>query len=159
MSSFHGHIEQAKRNLDFLEKVNSEFEDVYNWHVTVCFYSALHLVKAHAFKALGTYHRTHNDLANVISPESRIKTPAQVSEHVFVAYKSLFILSRRSRYLYNVKSDTHLSFTYFKHLAKAERHLNTVMEWVGEKYKLKLPVLIFSCIGLKMGELKHFTVS
>ncbi len=158
MSSFDGHIEQASKNLDFLEKVNAEFPNVYDWQVTISFYSALHLMNAHVYKSLGTYHRTHNDLANAISPESSIKHPAQVSEEVFVAYETLFILSRRARYLYNAKSDNKVDFTNHKHLAKSIRHLNTIMEWFDQKYSQGFPKRSFFCVGLKKGELVYFEI-
>ena len=89
---------------------------------------------------MGTYHRTHKDLANAISPASNIRYPAQVSEDVFVAYESLFILSRRSRYLYNPKAKavSNLSFTFSKHLAKAVRHLNTIIEWFDNEHSFRI---------------------
>jgi hypothetical protein len=159
LSSFDGHITQGKKNLDFLVNVNQSFPDVYDWQVTVAFYAALHFANAHVFKTLGTYHKTHKDLANAINPESRIKNPAQFSEDAFVAYETLFILSRRARYLYHAKSkEGELAFTYDKHLAKSIRHLDTVMKWIDDKHNLGFNKRNFTCSRLKQGELHYFRI-
>lgn len=159
MSSFDGHIKQGKSNLDFLAGVNAKFPKIYDWQVTIAFYAALHFANAHVAKTIGTYHKTHKDLANVISSESRIKSPAQFSEDAFVAYESLFILSRRSRYLYTAKSESEeLKFTYDKHLAKAMRHLDTVMRWMDQKHNIDFKKRDFRCARLKQGELTFFKI-
>lgn len=159
MSSYSDHITQGKNNLEFLESVNSQFPEVYDWQVTIAFYAALHFVNGHVKKTMGVYHTTHKDLAQMISPKSRIKTPAQLSENSFVAYEALFILSRRARYLYSEKQQEKPSFTYYKHLAKAIRHLNTVMEYLDDQHQIGFKKIKISCSGLKQGELKYFEIS
>lgn len=156
MSSYSDHIAQAKNNLTFLESVNTQFPKVYDWQVTIAFYAALHLVNGHVKKTMGVYHTTHKDLAQMISPQARIKSPAQLSEDAFVAYEALFILSRRARYLYSVKQQKKPSFTYHKHLAKAIRHLNTVMSFLDNQHQIGFEKIKISCAGLKQGELYYF---
>ncbi len=158
MSSFSDHIKQGKDNLEFLENVNREFSKVYDWQVTISFYTALHFVNAHVKKTMGVYHTTHKDLSNIINPNCRVTNPAQMDEDSFVAYEALFVLSRRSRYLYNQKGQSESSFTYSKHLAKAIRHLNKVMKFIDDKHSIGFDTTKISCVGLVKGELKYFEV-
>jgi hypothetical protein len=44
---FEENIAQAKSNLNFLETVNQKIGNYYDWQVTICFYTAGHLVNAH----------------------------------------------------------------------------------------------------------------
>ena len=46
MAFFDEHVAQAKSNLQFLETVNQAIRNYYDWQVTICFYTAVHLAEA-----------------------------------------------------------------------------------------------------------------
>lgn len=157
MADFDDHILQAKRNLIFLEEVNSKISDSTDWQVTICFYTALHLVNAHLSK-FGLQYRRHTDVKNALNPLSQT-SPSKLPEDEYVAYAALQMLSRRSRYLVNEKdgkvgsSKAHL--TYDKHLAKAIRHLDTLISFFFSRYRVELPEISIKCSGFRSGnELK-----
>jgi len=47
LAQFDEHIQQANHNLQFLSFANQAGSAYYDWQVTICFYTALHLVNAH----------------------------------------------------------------------------------------------------------------
>ena len=152
MPQFDDHIKQAKSNFSFLGIINQTAPIHYDWQVTVCFYTALHLVNAHLAN-YGQQYRNHTDVKNVINPyntTSVMKLP--LGE--YSAYESLFSLSRRARYLVNQKDDNlrgdSVFFTYDKHLAKSIRHLEILCIYFSNLYPhLELPKLNIACATLK----------
>lgn len=155
MPAYIDHIAQGRDNLEFLLNVNSEFPAVYDWQVTITFYTALHFINGHVKKAIGLHYTTHRELANAISPYSQPRTPAQLDKDTFVSYEKLFILSRRSRYLYQ-RGNKKAKFTYDKHLAKAVYHLDQVMKYMDTNYQLKFSVRDFNSKRLKSYDLNYF---
>ena len=145
------HIKQALHNLSFLEKVNSSLPDYYDWQVTVCFYSALHLVNSH-LSHFNLQYRKHKDVKDALSPYSQL-SPAKLPENEYAAYVTLQSLSRRARYLVNEKDDNLSSgqafFTYDKHFGKALKHLNTLMSYFNGRYQLSLPKIKAGCSDLQ----------
>jgi uncharacterized protein (UPF0332 family) len=99
LASFENHISQAKRNLQFLQEINQNIENYIDWQVTVCFYSALHLVNAH-LSQYGLQYRRHSDVKHALNPKVQA-SPSKLPENEYVAYVTLQMLSRRSRYLEN----------------------------------------------------------
>jgi hypothetical protein len=87
-------------------------------------------------------------------------SPAKLPENEYIAYTSLQSLSRRSRYLLNEKDNnlkTDQGFlTYEKHLARALRHLNTLLNHFAGLYQITLPILSVRCQEIKTGELNYF---
>ena len=151
MASFDEHIQQARKNLDFLCAVNQKINNYYDWQVTVCFYSALHLVNAH-LSHFSLQYRKHKDVKDVLNPFNQMSL-ARLPELEYAAYVSLQSLSRRARYLVNEKDDNLSSgqafFTYDKHFGKALKHLNTLMSYFNGRYQLNLPKIKAGCSGLQ----------
>ena len=155
MASFDDHINQAKRNLLFLEKINNQCKEFYDWQVTACFYSSLHLVNAH-LTTLNLQYRKHKDVKAVLNPFSM--SPAKLPEEEYTAYISLQSLSRRARYLVNEKDDNLNSsqafFTHDKHLGRAIRHLDKLATYFTNRYRFTLDALKIDCPGLNYSQFK-----
>jgi hypothetical protein len=145
------HLHQAKRNFKFLEGVNDKVNDSVDWQVTVCFYTALHLVNAHLAQS-NLQYRTHNQVKHAINPVL-VASPSRLPEDPYTAYITLQMLSRRSRYLVNEKDGQLISpnaaFTYDKHLGKAIRHLDKLVSYYCKTYKVEIPKIKIKCIELK----------
>jgi len=155
---FDEHVAQAKSNLRFLETVNQVIENYCDWQVTICFYTAVHLVNAHLTKH-SLHYRQHKDVNYALNPEVAVsvsKLPIQEYE----AYIGLQRLSRRSRYLVNEKGSNISSsqgfLTYDKHLARAIRNLDKLLAYFSSKYDLDIGSISFKCVDLARGEqLRH----
>lgn len=100
MPSFEEHIIQVNRNLNFLTNINNNVTDCCDWQITVCFYTALHIINAHLSK-FDLQYRKHSDVNHAINPYTI--SPGRIPEDVYISYMSLQSLSRRSRYLVNEK--------------------------------------------------------
>ncbi len=151
MAKFDEHISQAAHNLAFLEKINSSVSDCFDWQITVCFYSALHLVNAHLSK-FDLQYRKHSDVNHALNYENRTSL-AKLPEDEYIAYTALQSLSRRSRYLVNEKDgnlkENRAFFIYEKHLAKALKHLDTLLHYFNLKYGLGIRPIEVKCSGIK----------
>lgn len=148
MAGFEDHITQAQRNLSFLEKVNNQINDYPDWQVTICFYTALHFVNAH-LSTFGLQYRRHNDVKHALNPKVPLST-SKLPEEEYIAYVTLQMLSRRSRYLVNEKEVTsdRAFFTYDKHLAKALIHLDRLIQFFNKKYNLNIDKVSVKCLEL-----------
>ena len=159
MATFDEHINQAKRNLAFLESINHNIKDCIDWQVTVCFYTSLHLINAH-LATFDLQYRKHVDVKDALNPERKLSI-SKLPEDEYVAYTSLQMLSRRSRYLVNEKDgkigSEMAALTYETHLAKAIKHLDCLVLFFRVKYNIALPVASFQCTDLKRQSLKYFT--
>jgi hypothetical protein len=154
---FDAHIHQAKCNLAFLEKINAP--EYFDWQVTVCFYTAVHLINAH-LSLHNLQYRKHVDVKNAINPFSRdaISSGSALPEDVFISYKTLELLSRRSRYLVNIKDDnlydhTSAALTFEIHLLKTLRHLDKIIRYMIAKDYFSCPEIALKCEGIRQGEL------
>lgn len=153
MADFTAHIDQAKRNLDFLEKIN-ELPNNWDWKVIVAFYSALHLINAHIFDKEGTHYRSHRRTDEAINPFNK-SAASSLAESDYLAYRKLLNLSRRARYLIHenesdTRNDTFL--TYDKHYSKALRHLNTILVFMNTEYSVNYTKIKVICPELKKSE-------
>jgi hypothetical protein len=148
---FDDHILQARKNLNFLKIINQTATDHPDWQVTVCFYTALHLVNAH-LSHFGLQYRNHTDVRDFINP-FRLASVGKIPEDEYTAYESMFALSRRARYLVNTKDDKlktdDAALTYEVHLAKSIRHLERLCNYFDKKYALGLDKIPIRCSNLK----------
>jgi hypothetical protein len=160
LASFQDHIEQSKRNLAFLEKINKNSKDFWDWQVTVAFYAGVHLINSHIFKKSGLNYRSHEQVNNAINPFNNLSL-TKLDEQSFLAYSKLQGLSRRSRYLCNenhANSDIHAHLTYDKHFARAVRNLDLILTYISDNYKVSFNKISISCIELKNSNLNNFLI-
>jgi len=152
VATFHEHIIQANCNIAFLQSINQTIDNCIDWQVTVAFYTALHLVNAH-ISSSGLQYRRHADVKDVLNPYNKLSL-LKLPEDEYTAYVSLQSLSRRARYLVSEKDgniETTTAFlTYEKHLAKALKHLDALMQYFTAKYNFTLPVIVVKCSELKI---------
>ncbi len=161
MAIFGEHISQAESNLEFLQTINQNVKNYYDWQVTVCFYTAVHLVNAHLTKHSLQY-RQHKDVNYALNPEVALSV-SKLPHEEYEAYIGLQRLSRRSRYLVNEKdkklTQQNAYFTYEVHLGRAIRNLDKLMCYFNSKYGLNLPTIIFTCSELRVQDnLQHITL-
>lgn len=157
MPQFQEHIDQAKYNIDFLSKVNELIPNSWDWQVTVSYYAAVHLVNAHLAK-LNLQYRSHQDVNHAINPFNPLSF-GKLPEAQYASFNKLQNLSRRSRYLVEVKDNRlnnhHAAKTYEKHLAKSSRHLNSLIDFFCDKYGLTFDPISLKCNELKTNELAY----
>lgn len=155
MANFKEHIIHANDNLDFLNRINTLCNDKWDWQVTICFYSALHLMNAHVVKTIGKNYITHKLTSEAINPFNNLSL-AKVNEVTFLAYNKLLILSRRSRYLlgenFTNPKNTDIkpvSLTSDKHFVRAIKHLDVIMKFMEKKYDVKFKKYNVVCNAMK----------
>jgi hypothetical protein len=146
LASFDEHIQQVKTNLSFLHTINQYAGKQFDWQVTVCFYTALHLVNAHLSRH-NLQYRKHHDVNHALNPHVQLSI-SKLPEDQYEAYIGLQRLSRRSRYLVNEKDSNinspNASFTYDKHLCKAIRNLDSLLRYFGSQYNLTFTPIVLS---------------
>ena len=152
------HLQQAATNLKVLAHLNQTLPTAYDWQVTLCFYTAVHLVNAHLAQS-SLQQRSHFDTLQLINPH-KLGVPVQfrLSETAFDAYRVLQSLSRRARYLVNEKdgqlsTDT-AAWTHAKHTAKAFRHLDTLLDYFQTTHKMPIPTASLQHEGLSKNAFK-----
>lgn len=158
MASFEEHIQQAKKNLSFLAATNLNSQSYWDWQVTVCFYVSVHLVNAHIAQVANLHYRTHEDTKNAINPYSQLST-CKVPEDIYLSYGKLENLSRRSRYMCSETRDSsnEAKRTGAKHLARAIRHLDKLIEYFKDLYSIEFIKCKIVCPELSRAEqLKNF---
>lgn len=160
MASFDEHIARANSNLAFFQTVNST-GNFFDWQATVCFYCAVHLVNSRIAKEANLHYRSHEDVKHAISPYNSTSV-CKIDEKTNTAYIALEKIARRARYLCNDASSNEQErafLTYDKHVAKAVRHLNTIMEYFNLQYNLKFEIIKIKNPEIKLTEkLSYFTV-
>ncbi len=162
MASFDEHIQQAKSNFTFLEFLNKSSKNV-DWQITVAYYVSVHLVNAHIAK-YDLHYLQHKQVYKAINPENQLAI-CPLDMDFCVKFRKLTSLSRASRYLCHESEnkrgqDEAQGVAYFvkdKHLAKAIRTLDFIINFFEEKYGIDFPEIAFFCneLGLLHG-LKHF---
>lgn len=159
MASFDIHVEQAKSNLKFLLQINQSKDVYWDWHVTTCFYVAVHAVNAHLAKLANLHYRTHEDVKNALNPYTL--SPCKLPESIYLDYVKLEGLSRRSRYLCSEDKGNNSSspfITYDKHFAKAVKCLDRLLVHFNTEYSTKFGGYDISCVDLQKTPLSLFTV-
>jgi hypothetical protein len=151
------HISQAKRNFKFLEAVNNSISPNSDWQVTICFYTAVHIINAHLAE-YNLHYQTHESVKNAISPFGNIEG-LRVPDDIYKGYVKLQSLSRRSRYLVNdaLSANPEASFTHDVHLARALRHLDTILSYHCNRYSAVFDKIQIKCRELRRDEnLSHY---
>ncbi|MEP3387734.1 MAG: hypothetical protein ABJO02_06085 [Reichenbachiella sp.] len=161
MASFDEHINQAQSNLSFLDSINKSNDSFWDWHVTVSFYTAVHLINAHIAKKSNQHYRSHELVNNAINPFNSIST-TKFSEELYTSYMKLQNLSRRARYLCHddpKNRDIKAFLTYDKHFSKAIIHLDKIINYMVAEYSVNFTITNLSCIELKNKSLSNFKVA
>lgn len=162
MGTFSEHLNPSQSNLQFLSKISSSTDNFWDWQVTVCFYSALHLINAHIVNKTQSNYLTHKDVEAVLNPNNLLSV-ARLDIPNYIAYIKLLELSRRSRYLLNEnfkkgeKQDIQkVSLTYSKHFRKAIIHLDTLIAFISKEYNIAFNPCEIKCMDLQGINLTHF---
>ncbi|MFK7795887.1 MAG: hypothetical protein AB8E82_00430 [Aureispira sp.] len=75
MPSFENHIDKASHNFELLKQINSRIPNSIDWQVTLCYYTALHLVNAHLVSASpvgdSLQYRHHKDVQVALDPKNQ----------------------------------------------------------------------------------------
>ena len=162
MSTFAEHVSQANRNLIFLQTINRDVSDCWDWQVTSAFYAAVHFVNAHIVSQIGQHYRSHEDVDKCLNPYGG-DIKCRFTEPVYKNYKKLQTLSRRSRYLCsdNFKEDDGRNrLTYDIHLAKAVTNLDAIIIHLNGLYpgNLLREKINIHCEELTRTPLQYFAV-
>gem|GEM_PF-4704543 len=119
----------------------------------------MHLINAHLAK-FELQYRKHVDGKNALNPERTLST-SKLPEYEYVAYAAFQMLSRRSPYLVNEKDSqigsTNAFLTHDVHLAKSFKHLDCLVTFFQNKYKVYLPAISIKCSDLNGQSLKSFS--
>ncbi|MEO0058973.1 MAG: hypothetical protein RLZZ312_620 [Bacteroidota bacterium] len=165
MGNFKEHIDHSIKNARFLSQINNSITDSWDWQVTVCFYTALHLINAHIVKKTNSNYLSHRKVEEIINPFNQLSV-ARLNEDVYMSYIKLFQLSRRSRYLLNEnfqKSEKmdiqNANFTYGKHLRKAIHHLDIIFIFIKSSYGEQFEIVDIKCLDLTGLKFDFFRIS
>jgi len=158
MPSFSEHIQQSKNNLHFLQEVSNKVDNCIDWQITICFYSAVHLINAFIADKLDYTYRTHVEVFDVINPEGKIAN-TRLTWPIYNAYRKLSNLSRRSRYL--TKDGENGSTAFYcteKHSSRAIINLDTLIKYINSEYGQDFDKVKISCDRLKGIDLQYFEI-
>lgn len=92
VAQFEDHVHRAKKNLEVLGVLNRYSHVDYSWQVTLCFYTAVHLINSHLSYVAGETFNTHVSTLNRIDPGS----PLNIHAVSHTAYKAYLRLHNRS---------------------------------------------------------------
>jgi len=160
MANFADHISQSRKNLSFLQEINSLSVHYRDWDVTVCYYVAVHLVNSHIASVSNLHYRKHEEVANALNPY-HILSLTKVPETVYLAYTQLQNLSRRSRYLISENMSNRsidANITYDKHFKRALVYLETLLTFVESTYSQKFEKINIHCNEARTIPFNHFLV-
>lgn len=164
MGSFSEHIQQSKNNLAFLAKINNTISNNWDWQVTVCFYSAVHLINAHIVSKTSKNYLSHNQVAELINPFTQLSV-SKLDEETYKSYHKLHQLSRRARYLLNENFQKNgivdiqpACMTYDKHFKKAVFHLDIVINYISKNYGVSFSKIDIKCVELSGRSFSNFLI-
>jgi len=164
MANFLAHIAQAKRNLSFLGSINRNNNDNWDWQVTVSFYTAVHLISALIADTNNLHYDSHTDTLAAINPAAN-GAQIGITEDIYLAYRKLFNDSIRSRYLTVHRDEKAADYsvetayiTHSKHFKKCIVRLNTILNFISDRYQTEFPETDIDCIDLRKeaAGLKYF---
>ncbi len=164
MGTFVEHIQQSQHNLDFLSRLNNSINDRWDWQVTACFYSAVHLINAHIVHKTTKNYLSHNLVSEMINPYNELSV-AKLDEDTYKSYTKLQQLSRRSRYLLNenfkkegVSDLQPACITYDKHFKKSIYHLDVVLKYISRNYAVSFEKCNITCMEMQGLVYENFIV-
>jgi hypothetical protein len=161
MALFADYIKQAKNNLLFLDKINHHANGHFDWQVTVCFYVGVHLINAYLVQERGMSFNSHVETFDAVNPTNEL-SPIKLSEENFLAYRKLYNLSRRSRYICTDEEklkgqDNKVAYlTYDKHLEKSVKSLDKLLAFIRGRYGIEFSPIDINLIGIQSSSLQYF---
>lgn len=135
-------------------------ESHWDWHVTVSFYAAVHLINAHIANKSDQHYRSHELVNNAINPFNPVST-TKFSEELYTSYMKLQNLSRRARYLCHDdprNRDVRAFLTYDKHFSKSIIHLDRLISFISSEYSVNFTLINLKCIELRNKTLTNFKI-
>ena len=162
MAKYIDYINQAKSNLSFLNQIHSTSNGHIDWQVTVCFYVGVHLVNAYLVKERGMSFNSHTETFDAINFVN-VVSPVRFTEEDYLAYRKLYNLSRRSRYIctdadkLKGQDDSVAYLTYDKHLGRSVKSLDKLLQLINNKYKEEFDKIEVNILDLKKTELSFFS--
>ena len=154
MASFDEHISKVSHNLNVLKNLN-KISNTADWQVTICYYSAVHLIDGFLAKEGDLHFMKHIDVDDAINPNNQLSL-FRLNEDVYKSYEKLSNLSRLSRYLcsediLNRKKFPNQSFsTNEKHLKKAINCLDKLLVYFSSKYNIQFDEINLFCSEFSM---------
>lgn len=139
MASFNEHLDQARHNYSFSLFLCSASDKFFDWKVTVNFYISVHLINALLAYEKDAHYRRHKDVEIAINP---FNGECAVPKNIYLSYKKLHNLSRRSRYL--IHEDDHMypennaHQTSENHFKKSNNRLREIIDFIAEKYNVSI---------------------
>jgi hypothetical protein len=131
----HGHLNQAIHNLKFISDTTESYPDYYfDWKVTACFYTAVHLLRAFCEKRGVDPGDTHGGIANSFDPKKCGKRPiTQCPPFLWNNYHKLKTYSEHARYEVFLKHEVEneIQRDNFKECSKLLYELRTYFETQG----------------------------
>lgn len=161
MPSFINHIDKSIHNFEFLEQINSNITNSIDWQVTVCYYTALHLINAHLAE-FGIQYRTHKEVQSILDPTNPTSI-VKIEEEPYLKYLELEMLSRRARYMtHGGNPSPKPAIITEKHLSKCIRALDTIIIYFKRVFEKKQHAdgnttysFVFPTIELECSKLKQ----
>lgn len=158
MASYSEHIFQARKNLKFLIESNKKISDCLDWQVTVSYYIAVHLINAYLADIADLHYRSHSQVADALNPFHSV-SPTKVEESVYLAYRKLQNLSRRSRYMISDNEgnrETRAFITVDKHFKRSLCSLDVLLKFISTRYKEKFELVEINCPEINKSNLAYF---
>lgn len=157
MLVFSDYVAQAQSNLNFLQLINEFEHPHWDWHCTVAFYTALHLMNAHALSKAHRFFHAHRSLDKFINPY-RALAPAKLPKVLYDNYLEMMNTSRKSRYLSDGGSDK--ARINVKHFMRQIELLDSIIIWFTQEYGVRItPIRIVHCTPKKLsGKLRYIVI-
>ena len=112
--------------------INEKSIEFYDWKVTVAFYTSVHIINAHLAKTIDQHYQRHCDAELALNPEN-VCSPSKIEMDIYVSYKKLHNLSRRSRYLIHEDSKNRVAerphYISENHFNKAKNRLKEIIAY------------------------------
>lgn len=161
MALFPDFIKQAKSNLAFLNEISKSPDSYFDWKVTVCFYVGVHLINAYLVKERGMSFNSHTETFDAINPTNSV-SPLKLTEDQYLAYRKLYNLSRRSRYIctdaerLKDQDDSRAYLTYDKHFFRSIKSLETLLILISGKYGENFSTTEIDLLDMRSTNLNYF---
>ena len=109
-----------------------------------CFLHRCSYYKCSSGKTIDQHYQRHCDAELALNPEN-ICSPSKIEMDIYLSYKKLHNLSRRSRYLIHEDSKNRIAerphYNSENHFNKAKNRLSEIIVYFEKLYKIKYEVV------------------